>query len=73
MGNEKRIYNRLEIIFRDFIDKGIPRMKVDHTALGYKDARSAHRSLYYARKLLSLPIKVKWNKGNVLLIRTDRM
>ena len=65
----KRIYNKLESLFQDFISREIPMMQVDHAAMGYKDARSAHRSLHYALKDGLHSIGVKWNQGIVYLVR----
>lgn len=72
MDNTKRTYNNLTSLFTEFINKEIPRMKIDHVAMGYKDARSAHRSLHNCLKGGILDICVKWNDGNVYLERTDK-
>ncbi len=72
MVNEKRAYNNLASLFQDFINKDIYKMLVDHDAMGYKDARSAHRSLHNALKDGLYSIAVKWNAGDVYLTRTDK-
>ena len=65
----KRVYNKLEGLFQDFLNRGVAMMQVDHSAMGYKDARSAHRSLHYALKDGLHFIGVKWNQGVVYLVR----
>jgi hypothetical protein len=68
----KRTYNRLDYMFRDFMNSGIPKMLIDHVSMGYKDARSAHRSLYHALKNDVYNIGVEWCQGVVYLVRTDK-
>lgn len=68
----KRIYNNRDGIFLNFLEQGIPKMKIDYAALGYKNARSAHRSLHKALSQHLHSIIVKWSKGDVYLVRINR-
>lgn len=70
MDNMKRTYNRLTSLFTDFITKDIPVMKIDYADMGYKNARSAHRSIHNALKDGLFDICVRWKDGIIYLERT---